>query len=344
MTITQRLGAGILIAVTAAVAGAPIVSSNPPDKQHTWLTYAPPMPPRLVDDKGLRGPFVYPLVQTNRIERRYGMDVGKPVTIVPFSGGRLLSAPGTTWLPLGADALGRDVLARTLDGGRHSLGVAATAVLLTLAIGALAGAIAGYAGGLIDTLITGVADFVLVLPVLYAVLTLRAAMPLVLEPATIFWTLVVVMAMASWPVPARVVRAIVASERRKGYAEAAYAAGGGPLRILLRHVLPAAAPQIVVQGLLLFPAFIFAEATLSFLGLGFAEPSTSWGLMLRQASGLSVLTESPWLLAPAVVIVLTVVAVHLLVADGEPRGGPSTGSARALTFVQSVPLRDTVRP
>ena len=85
------------------------------------------------------------------------------------------------------------------------------------------------------------------------------------------------MALATWPLPARGVRAIVAAERHKAYAEAAYAAGAGPLRILLRHLLPAAAGHIATQGLLLFPAFIFAEATLSFVGLGFAEPVCQLG-------------------------------------------------------------------
>ena len=144
---------------------------------------------------------------------------------------------------------------------------------------------------------------------------MRAAMPLTLSPTTIFWTLVIVMAAASWPIPARVVRAVVATERSRGYAEAAYAAGAGPWRILHRHVMPAVLPQVALQGLLLFPAFIFAEATLSFLGLGFAEPLASWGQMLEEASGISAMTNTPWLLAPAAAIVLTVTAVHLLVAD-----------------------------
>jgi peptide/nickel transport system permease protein len=123
------------------------------------------------------------------------------------------------------------------------------------------------------------------------------------------------MAVATWPLPARGVRAIVAAERRKEYAEAAYAAGAGPLRILLRHLLPAAAGHLAVQGLLLFPAFIFAEATLSFVGLGFAEPFASWGVMLQDAARVSAIAEAPWLLAPAVAIVLTVLASQLVTSE-----------------------------
>jgi peptide/nickel transport system permease protein len=166
-----------------------------------------------------------------------------------------------------------------------------------------------------------VADFAVVLPMVYAVVTLRAAMPLVLSPATIFWTMTVVMALATWPLPARGVRAIVATERQKGYAEAAYAAGAGPLRILLRHLLPAAGGHLATQGLLLFPAFIFAEATLSYVGLGFAEPFASWGVMLQDAARVSAMTEAPWLLSPAAAIVLTVLAARMAAA-GPARAAP----------------------
>jgi peptide/nickel transport system permease protein len=317
VTRAQIVGAALLVTVLGATAAAPILATNPPWQQHSGFAWAPPMPPRIVAGDGLRAPFIYPLRVTDRLARTYAVESERPVAIDFFSGGRVASAPGATWLPLGADPHGRDVFARLLDGGRRSLGVAGTAVLLTLIIGTLVGAVAGFAGGTVDTVLTAISDFVLVLPVLYAVVTLRAAMPLVLEPATIFWTMVVVMALASWPAPARVVRAIVATERNKGYAEAAYAAGAGPLRILLRHVLPAAAPQIGLQGLLLFPAFIFAEATLSFLGLGFADPTSSWGVMLKDAAAISAMTEAPWLLAPAAVIVVTVAAVHLLSADAQ---------------------------
>jgi peptide/nickel transport system permease protein len=318
VTRAQIAGAVLLAAILGAAAAAPALAPNPPDRQHASMAYAPPMPPRVWGAGGIRAPFVYPLRVVDREARTYVEDTSRPVPIDFFGGGRIAAAPAAPWLPLGGDAHGRDVLARLLDGARRSLGVAGAAVLLTLLVGTLAGAIAGYAGGAADTMIISIADVVLVLPVLYAVVTLRAAMPIVLSPAVIFWTMVIVMAAVSWPVPARVVRAVVATERTRGYAEAAYAAGAGPWRILHRHILPAVLPQAALQGLLLFPAFIFAEATLSFLGLGFAEPSASWGLLLKGAAGISMMTEAPWLLAPAAAIVASVTAVHLLAAGGGP--------------------------
>jgi peptide/nickel transport system permease protein len=157
-----------------------------------------------------------------------------------------------------------------------------------------------------------ITDFVLVLPAIYLVLTLRAAMPLVLTESQVFWTMTGVFAMAGWPYPARGVRAVVAAERRKEYAEAARAIGAGPWRILLRHLLPAARGFLAVQLTLLVPGFILAEATLSFVGFGFAEPVPSWGLMLQDAARISVLSEAPWLLAPAGAIVFSVLALHLV--------------------------------
>jgi peptide/nickel transport system permease protein len=304
-------GFAVLCALVLVVAAAPVLSPNNPWQQFPGYAYAPPMPPRLFHHGELRAPFFYPVIVVDRLQRRYIEDREhpQPIGILGVNGLPRRDA-GTPWLVLGGDPLGRDVLARLLSGGRLSLGVAAVAVILTLLLGSLAGASAGFAGGRLDRLIMAAADFVIVLPMTYAILTLRAAMPLVLSTSTIFWTMVVVMALATWPLPARSVRAIIAAERRKGYAEAAYAVGGNPLRILLRHLLPAAAGHIGIQGLLLFPAYIFAEATLSFVGLGFAEPAASWGVMLQDAGRVSAITEAPWLLAPAAAIVITVLVVH----------------------------------
>jgi peptide/nickel transport system permease protein len=134
----------------------------------------------------------------------------------------------------------------------------------------------------------------------------------VLTPWQVFWTMVVVLAAAGWPLAARGVRSIVAAERSREYAEAARAAGAGSWRILLRHLLPAAGGFLAVHAALLLPAFILAEATLSFVGLGFSEPTASWGLVLGDAGRGRALAEAPWLLAPAAAIAATSMAVTLL--------------------------------
>jgi peptide/nickel transport system permease protein len=319
----RRIGYFLIALLIGLAAAAPVLAPNDPRRQHPNLAYAPPMPPRIVDaDGSLRRPFVYPLVIVDRLERTFGFDTSAPVPIRFFAAGRLASVDqGTGWLPLGADPLGRDVFSRLAYGARLSLAVAATATFLAIVVGALAGALAGYAGGAIDRVVMGIADVVVILPAAYVVVTLRAAMPLVMAPEAVFWTIVAVLAAASWPLPARGVRAIISAERTQGYAEAAYAAGAGPLRILLRHLLPAARGHLSTQAFLLFPAFILAEATLSYLGLGFASQQASWGVMLQDAASVSVISDAPWILAPAAAIVVSVLATHFVTAghrESEP--------------------------
>jgi peptide/nickel transport system permease protein len=309
-----HLGWALAAAIVLIAAAAPLVAPNDVAQQFPGLGYAPPMPPRLVDADGRwHAPFIYPLRLVNRLERRYEEDRTTRVPLRWFAGAVLVSTSDerVPWLPFGADSLGRDVLARMLHGARLSLGVAAVAVIGALGIGAFVGAAAGFSGGYVDEGLMRAADFVLVLPAIYVVLALRASLPLVLTTAQVFWTVAGVLALAGWPYPARGVRAIVAAERGKEYAEAARAAGAGRMRILLRHLLPASRGFLLVQATLLLPAFILAEATLSFVGLGFLEPVPSWGVMLRDAAGMGALVDAPWLLAPAGAIVITVLAVQL---------------------------------
>jgi peptide/nickel transport system permease protein len=322
--VRRKAGAALLAAIALASAGASYVSPHDPAAQFADFVQAPPMVPRIIDADGrLRPPFVYPLRLADRLERRYVQDRTRPVTLRWFTGAALVSADESwgPWLPFGGDALGRDVFARVVRGARMSLGVAVTAAVLGLVLGALIGAIAGFAGGRVDDLLMRLTDFVLVLPAIYLVLSLRAALPLVLTNGQVFWTMTAVFAMAGWPYPARGVRAVISTERRKEYAEAARALGAGPLRILLRHLLPAAGGFLAVQMTLLVPAFILAEATLSFVGFGFAEPVPSWGVMLQEARSISVLAEAPWLLAPAAAIVISVLSLHLL---ADPRHSDPT--------------------
>jgi peptide/nickel transport system permease protein len=332
---TPARRAGVVLAailVAFAVAG-PWLTPNSPAEQFAEAVYAPPMRPHIMDDSGhLRPPFVYPLRLANRLEHRYGEDRSHPMPLRLFTNGALLSvdaAHQSPWFPLGTDALGRDEFARLAWGTRLSLGVALGAALGALVIGALVGGLAGFAGGLVDDGLMRGADVIIALPAVYVVLALRASMPLVLTTTEVFWTMVVVLAAVGWPFPARGVRAVVATERTREYAEAARALGASRTRLLLRHLLPAARGFLVVQTTLLVPSFVLAEATLSYVGLGFSEPIPSWGAMLREAGRGRALVDAPWLLAPAVAIVVSALAVNLTAgAESAPRLGART--ARSL--------------
>ena len=317
MTRARMAGALILAIVTGSAALAPIVTPHGPIQQFAGMENAPPMLPHIRGaDGGLRTPFVRPLRLADRLERRFEW-TGVEQPLQWFREGVLLSIDEANgpWLPLGGDPLGRDVLARLLYGARISLAVAAAASVGALLIGVLLGGIAGFVGGRVETALMALADFVLVLPAIYVALALRASLPLVLSVGEVFWTLVLVLSAAGWPLFARGVRAIVSSERRKEYAEAAHAAGATPLRILLRHLLPATGTFVAVTATMMVPAFLITEGTLTLVGLGFPVPTATWGAMLREAWQGAALTEAPWLMAPAACLVVTVFALHLMTSS-----------------------------
>ena len=275
------LGITLLTATVLGVLGAPWLAPNPGDEQFRDYLYAPPMRVRVVDAEGAwHLPFVYRWGLVDRVMRTFEEDTSERLVLTWLAAGRLVGLDPDTGQPLlllGGDSLGRDILSRLLLGARTTLGVAVLAALGALLFGVVVGGIAGYAGGVVDETLMRLADLVMVLPAIYVVLALRAVLPLVLPTAAIFWMLVVLLALVAWPFVARGVRAIVAAERRREYALAAVALGADPVRILLRHLLPATTGFLRVQVTLLLPAFILAEATLSYVGLGFAPPAGQLG-------------------------------------------------------------------
>ena len=289
---------------------APALAPYDPGRQFPGYQYAPPMRPHLIDDGGVwHAPFAYAVRVVDPIERRYADDRTRRVT---------MAGDAEPWFLLGSDALGRDVLSRVLAGARLSLGVALLSTLLALVLGGALGAAAGYAGGWVDAAFMRLADLVIVLPAIYVVLALRGVLPLVLTTGQVFGALVGVLAFVGWPSVARGVRGIVITEGRSEYAEAARALGAGPWRVIARHLLPATRGFLGVQATVLVPAFIMAEATLSFVGLGFAPPAPSWGAMLQDAAAVRLAAEAPWLLTPAAAIVAAVLIINRSSAVRDP--------------------------
>jgi peptide/nickel transport system permease protein len=316
----KRAGLLLLALVAALTFAAPFVAANPPDVAFRDLSFAPPSRVYVLDPAGnLVAPYTYPQRLVSRLERRYEEDRSRPQPIRWFHNGRLATVTyaGAPLLLLGADSAGRDILARLLHGARTSLALALLGTIGALVIGTVMGGVAGYAGGLPDEILSRVADFVLVLPAIYVVLALRAVMPLVLPDSAVFLLMGAIFALVGWPFVARGVRAIIASERRSEYAQAAAASGASHARMLRRHLLPATTGFLAVQATLLLPAFILAEATMSYVGLGFSDRTASWGTMLLDASNVAVLGDVPWALAPAAAIFIVVLGVNL-VLQGTP--------------------------
>ena len=223
------------------------------------------------------------------------------------------NAPATLQLPahpFGTDKLGRDLMARLIEGGRTSLFIGFTAPLLYVLFGALYGAMAGYRGGRTDTFMMAFADFMIALPFLLFVILLRIAFGI--GPGDNGITaLIVALLLLSWPNTARLVRAQVLQLRKMAYVDAARLQGASGFYIVCKHMLPNVLPSILVTLSFAIPSAIFTEAFLSFIGLGVTPPATSWGAMCND--GLSTLLTHPHeLLFPAFFISITVLAFNLV--------------------------------
>ena len=308
------VGAGVLVGIAVVALLAPVIAPHVPDRQFRGYNHAPPMRVRVVHDGALRAPFVYGVERVSLLERTYRVDASSPRTIRWFRGGRLLSLDegAGPLLLLGGDDLGRDVFSRLVYGARLSLGVTFAGVLGALLLGAAVGGLAGGLGGRVEALLMSVSDFVLVLPGAYLVLVLRGLLPRDIQTSTVFLVMAALFAIAGAPHVARGVRSIVAGERRQEYALASRAAGAGPLRVVW-NLLPAARGFLGVEMVLLVPALLVAEVTISFLGLGFGANTPSWGTMLQAAENIRLMTDAPWVLAPAVALFGVVLAVQVTV-------------------------------
>ena len=216
---------------------------------------------------------------------------------------------------LGTDGLGRDVWARLWHGARLSLLIAAISLLLAVPLALIVGGLAGYYGGALDFVLMRLLELMLALPALYLVIALRSALPLDLAPSQVFGAMTLVIGLFGWAHLARIVRARVFTLRTLDFVTAARAAGATDARILLRHLLPQLTGDVLTQAALAAPAYILAEVTLSYLGLGVPEPLPSWGNMLAATQGIQTLMQHWWNLAPLVALFLTSLSFHLI-ADG----------------------------
>jgi peptide/nickel transport system permease protein len=208
--------------------------------------------------------------------------------------------------PLGTDDVGYDVLGRLMVGGQTSLEVALGAAAVAVCLGVLWGAVAGYIGGLADALMMRIVDAILAIPALFLLLFLAS----ITTPSV--GTLIVVVGLIAWLVPARLVRAETLSLRRREYIDAVKVMGGGPLRIIVRHLVPNTIGTVVVNATFQVADAILLVAALSFLGLGIPPPAANWGGML--SNGLNYTYSGYWWLVypPGVAIVLTVVCFNFI--------------------------------
>ncbi|MDA8527935.1 ABC transporter permease [Opitutaceae bacterium] len=213
---------------------------------------------------------------------------------------------GAHWL--GTDQLGRDLLVRLLVGGRISIGVGLCATFVALTIGVVYGAVAGFFGGKIDSLMMRIVDIMYALPFTIFVILLMVFF------GRDIWLLFLAIGAVEWLTMARIVRGQIMSLKKMEFIEAARSIGLGKRRIIFRHMIPNILGPIIVYTTLTIPAVMLLEAFLSFLGLGVQPPLSSWGVLIKD--GAEKMEEYPWLLMfPGVVFSLTLFSLNFL-GDG----------------------------
>ena len=300
--------------------------------QHEGFVHAPPTRVRLIDADGrLRAPFVYGLtgqVNLDTFQREFVEDRsviyplrflarGEPYRFWGTLDGDLHlfdAGDGRVFL-LGTDELGRDLLSRILAGSRVSLTIGLVGVTISFVLGCLLGGISGYFGGLPDLLIQRLIEIFNSIPGIPLWMALSAVIPVNWPVLRTYFTITLILSVLGWTGVARVVRGKLLELREYDYVTAARLAGTRAGKIIASHLLPGFLSYLIVRLTLAIPGMILGETALSFLGLGIQPPAVSWGTLLRGAQNVTSIAIYPWLLTPALFVIVAVL-LYNFVGDG----------------------------
>ncbi|MBN2047501.1 MAG: ABC transporter permease [Anaerolineaceae bacterium] len=229
--------------------------------------------------------------------------------------GRMDNPEGAKVFLFGTDQVGRDVFSRTVYGSQISLTIGLIGVLISFVLGIALGGLSGYIGGVFDAVILVIIDLLQTIPQMPLWMTLSAAVPRDIPVTQRYFMMTIVLSFLGWTGLARVVRGRLLAMREEDYALAAKGAGASDWRIVMRHLIPGFTSHLIVTITINIPSMILGEVSLGFLGLGMQKPAVSWGVLLQDAQNIVAIAHQPWLMIPALVVIVTVLLFNF-VGDG----------------------------
>ncbi|MDE0200774.1 MAG: ABC transporter permease [Caldilineaceae bacterium] len=327
------ISAVVLLILYLLVLFAEFISPHSPHERHVEYAQAPPQRLRFIDSEGRfhLQPFVYGTEQQmdEMFIRTYPpiTDEIYPVRLfvrgAPYKMWNFLRTdvhlfgadPEAPLFLLGTDGDGRDLLSRLIFGTRLSLSIGLLGVALSFLLGIIIGGISGYFGGVTDTIVQRFIEILRAFPSLPLWMALSAALPANWSVVRVYFFITLILSILGWTGMARVVRGKFLAVREEAFVKAARLSGANTAWIIRRHLVPSFMSHIIAVATLSVPGMIIGETTLSFLGVGLRSPAISWGVLLQDAQQVQVIVRLPWMLLPAVMVVIAVLAFNF-VGDG----------------------------
>jgi peptide/nickel transport system permease protein len=325
----------VVLGFYAVVLGADFLAYADPDLSEAQRSLMPPQRLYLFDGwrfapyvhaiKGARDPLtfkrVYRADPSDRIPVRFfapGFEY-RLFGIIPTTR-HLLGVDAdrdasTTIFLLGTDVQGRDLWSRLMYGTRISLTIGLVGVSMSLVLGVVLGGLSGFYGGGVDTLIQRGIEILRSIPTIPLWMGLAAALPREWTILQVYFAITIIISLLGWTELARVVRGRFLALREEDFVVSARLVGCSQMRTIFVHMVPSFMSHIIAATTLALPAMIVSETALSFLGLGLRPPAISWGVLLQQAQNVQTVAISPWLMLPAVPVIVAVIAFNFL-GDG----------------------------
>jgi peptide/nickel transport system permease protein len=324
----------VLILFYLAALLAPFLAVAEPTKSEAQRSLMPPMTiywfdetgfnPHVLGMKGARDKKTFKRVFVEDPERKYELKLFaegfnyKFLWLIPTNI-HLLGLEGVpadeNLFLLGTDVQGRDVFSRLLFAAQISMSIGLVGVTLSLCLGVLLGGISGYFGGLVDTVIQRTIEILRSIPTIPLWMALTAALPRDWSVVQIYFAITIILSIFGWTELARVVRGRFLALREEEFVTAALLSGASRPRVIVRHMVPSFFSHIIAASTLAIPEMIIAETALSFLGLGLQPPAISFGVMLQAAQNVQTIATTPWLMIPALPVIILVLSFNFL-GDG----------------------------